>query len=159
MKFLLTFSASLLLVGSLTGCCYQHGYCDPCTGTQYGGYWTPTCGGPLDPLGMGCRSYGRGYGQCVEPANSCCGECQNGECCDQGQCCNTSTGCGSYYQTPTQELQKVTPANPEPAPPELPRSNGEDKSASGMRPVPQVKQPARRLQEARQTYGVPATFN
>lgn len=39
---------------SATGCCYYPAYVNPCTGTPCGGTWQPVCGGPCDPLGLGC---------------------------------------------------------------------------------------------------------
>lgn len=57
-------SLLLFVVTSSVGCVYSPGYMDPYTGIPRGGTWRPVCGGPADPLGIGCAiNYGNPYGQ------------------------------------------------------------------------------------------------
>lgn len=57
---------------SAAGCCYSPAYVDPWTGIPCGGSWQPVCGGPCDPLGLGCLfggcwgGYYGGYGYGVQ---------------------------------------------------------------------------------------------
>lgn len=53
-----------LAVMSSVGCVYSPGYMDPYTGVPRGGTWQPVCGGPADPLGIGCAvMYGNPNGR------------------------------------------------------------------------------------------------
>jgi hypothetical protein len=84
MKLIITVTTTLVLLGSLTGCCYQSGYCDPMTGVYNSGYWAPQCGGPLDPFCFSCNGYPswNSYGQCVDSSQPLCQPSECNDCCD-----------------------------------------------------------------------------
>ena len=103
MKLATRLCAGLLLVCSLSGCCWSSGYFDPATGFTYGAGWYPCwwanpfcwfchCWGGYDPYNYP-YGYGYGYGWGAYPTPLYGGGCSS---------CGTAT--------------PSAPANPQPVP-------------------------------------------